>query len=295
MLLDETVAPGVDPHTSVLLKRSQRSQRSKSKVNERGDLLTDRSSHTFAPRKTTKGPSPNGAHLTGAALISGPILPKARAGKRRSASQALTASSMMMSSAQAALLAPPESSSSSALQAAQHASKLQAELTALLHAADEAAAQSNTRLVILKAEAAAQDKRHAEELKKAFEAGESHARDEVRRSALALEAAQGDLAASRADLASLRAALEKKEEEYAEELQRWVVDLNEANERKLREAASGEKARVASAVEAATRKEEAKWAAKVADLEARLRAVGAAPAESGGSRGEAQDESVLEC
>ena len=36
MLLDETVAPGVDPHTSVLLKRSQRSQRSKSKVNERG-------------------------------------------------------------------------------------------------------------------------------------------------------------------------------------------------------------------------------------------------------------------
>ena len=201
----------------------------------------------------------------------------------------------MMSSAQAALLAPPESSSSSALQAAQHASKLQAELTALLHAADEAAAQSNTRLVILKAEAAAQDKRHAEELKKAFEAGESHARDEVRRSALALEAAQGDLASSRADLASLRAALEKKEEEYAEELQRWVVDLNEANERKLREAASGEKARVASAVEAATRKEEAKWAAKVADLEARLRAVGAAPAESGGNRCEAQDESVLEC
>ena len=291
MLLDETVAPASTP-PSVLLN-ARRLQRSKSKVNERGDLLTDRSSHTL-PIETTKGPSPNGAHLTGAALISGPILPKARAGKRRSASQALTASSMMMSSAQAALLAPPESSSSSALQAAQHASKLQAELTALLHAADEAAAQSNTRLVILKAEAAAQDKRHAEELKKAFEAGESHARDEVRRSRSRWRPRRV-ISPPRAPTSLAPSGAREEGGRVAEELQRWVVDLNEANERKLREAASGEKARVASAVEAATRKEEAKWAAKVADLEARLRAVGAAPAESGGSRGEAQDESVLEC
>ena len=129
---------------------------------------------------------------------------------------------------------------------------LHADLHAMLQAADEAAAQSATKLVILKAEFAAQDKRHTE----------------------ALATSQGELAASRAENESLRRALERKEEEYAEDLQRWVVDLNEVHTKKLAQAVSAEAAKAtraadaAAAVAAAARQE---MEARVAELEQRVR------------------------
>ena len=173
-----------------------------------------------------------------------------------------------MSSSDAALLAPPASVKASAAgaSAAAEASKLQSELTAMLHAADEAAANSATKLVILKAEFAAQDKRHAE----------------------VLANAHGELAASRAENESLRRTLERKEEEYAEELQRWVVDLNSAHSKKLEAAISAEAAKAACAADAAAAAARREMEAQMTALEERVRRAEAKAAEG-------SEQALLEC
>ena len=237
-------------------KGSQRSYRARSKVNERGDLLTDRSTRSVSiPRKGRGSPDP-----TGAALISGPNIPKSSRPKKKVA--------QAMSSSDAALLAPPASVKASAAgaSAAAEASKLQSELTAMLHAADEAAANSATKLVILKAEFAAQDKRHAE----------------------VLANAHGELAASRAENESLRRTLERKEEEYAEELQRWVVDLNSAHSKKLEAAISAEAAKAACAADAAAAAARREMEAQMTALEERVRRAEAKAAEG-------SEQALLEC
>ena len=184
----------------------------------------------------------------------------------------------------AALLAPPDPLTLAlaregftskleprALEAAQHASKLQAELTALLHAADEAAAAANTKLVIQRAEAAAAEKRHAEAL-------EAH-QAEMEGARARLPALEAEVAKARDESAGLRRELAAKEDEYALELQRWVVDLSASHSQKVVDAVAAER-------DKASREEQRREKALRDEYEARIRGLEEqlAAAERGGGR-----------
>ena len=158
-----------------------------------------------------------------------------------------------------------------ALEAAQHASKLQAELTALLHAADEAAAAANTKLVIQRAEAAAAEKRHAEALE-AHQAEMEGARAEI-------AGLKAEVAEARDESAGLRRELAAKEDEYALELQRWVVDLSASHSQKVVDAVAAER-------DKASREEQRREEALRDEYEARIRGLEEqlAAAERGGGR-----------
>ena len=262
--------------------RSHRARRTVDKTDFGvGDLLTDRSERR-APARLRKMP----VDPTGADLISSPNIPtdlRLKKSKRPVVPEALR-----MKTADAELLAPPEAvkeaialGQPSNSQVAEYAGQLQAELTQMLHVADEAASAAQTQLVIMKAESAAQDKRHAEALSKAQgEAEQMRVEHRVQLATMATELARAEEQA--AEAGRLQRLLDEKEEDYASELQRWVVDLNTTHTKKLSEAVAAEaekhardKATSLERLEAQHTSERDEWQAKVAALEERLRGLGA--------------------
>ena len=254
--------------------------------------MTDRSTVSRAGGGGRRKADPTGADLIASANLS---IVGLKSGKGGGGGRSFRSKKRSNPIPDAELLAPPTGVSSSALQSL----KLQSELSALLRAADEAAANSATKLVIMKAESAAQDQRHAAALAAATTAAEQQRAEQARtidQQRAELEAASAGLAATSAENAALKKSLEVKEDEYATELQKWVVDLNSSHSIKLKEAVAAEQARGEKAAEKAAERaaekavadERAQWQAKVAELEEQLR-----QAKAVGGGGESAAE--LEC
>jgi len=144
------------------------------------------------------------------------------------------------------------------LREAHLAERGKAELRILTAAADEAAAASATKLAIARAEAAAAEKLHGEEMQRSAQA----AAETQQRQAVALENAQNDVV-------RLKVEIERKEDQYADDLQKWVESANASHTKQLQAA-------VKEAVTACEKKHErqaAVAAQRIRDLEAQVAAL----------------------